>query len=171
MEKIDLSDFKERAYKVADEIFYKLTLLPPHIRSDDKERTGIQILLRELNTKNLELISIGEPPTSSLFFAVEKAVRSELYTDSSSGNTADHKTLRFHGSITVYCPETEQKIQISVSGLKQEEDVYVGINILAEILQKSKENICQIIAMSGGVLPSCFEDATHYLHIPYIADF
>ncbi len=61
----------------AENLFDDLIALPKDIRPDDKERTGVKILIREIGTRNIIFESIGKPSEASQFFAIEKAVRSE----------------------------------------------------------------------------------------------
>jgi hypothetical protein len=158
----------------AEILFGKITILPAHIRPDDKERTGIQILVRELSplniiTSNIVVISVRQPSDAAQHLVHEKAVRSAMYGDSASQNTADSNKLQYAGCVTFTLPDA-RKIQVSTSGLKAEEDVAVAIVLLAYILNCGIKEVVKNILDSGGKLPEFITKPPHYL-FDFLADY
>lgn len=160
MQKIDLDSKRKLITETASKYFHLITALPRSVRTDEKERTGVQVLVIEPGTRNLVMVSVKNPSEAARFFAVEKAVRSEALGDASSLNSADGEKMRFAGSVTVYI--NEMKVQASVSGLKAEEDVVIAIRILAAIFDIMPKAIISNIKKNGGKLPSEFAVKNHY---------
>ena len=162
---IDLNEKRQDIIAVAAELFEKFINMPKDARPDDKERTGIQVLVWQPGTRNLVMVSTGEPSEAARFFAVEKAVRSLQCGDVSSGNSADPDAMQFSGSVSIF-PSTFSSIDIkdeitltaSVSGLKAEEDVAISIAILAKIIGVSFLDVCESIEFNDGDLPEWFYD-------------
>jgi hypothetical protein len=149
--------------EIAQVIFETITGLPKDIRSDDKERTGIKILLREIGTRNLILESINKPSEAAQFFAIEKAVRSEMLKHYASQNSEDSTKMRFAGSITLnYLNKT--LLQCSVSGLKAEEDVFIAVILLARASKTPVSYVIDMIELGRGELPDQFKQEGHYLN-------
>jgi hypothetical protein len=144
--KIDLKDRKENLVEHMSVTFRLLNLLPPAWRNDEKARTGIMVLIREPDTRNLIFFPVEQPSEYAMFFAAEKAVRSHIMQDAASENTSDPMRMQFAGSISVHM--NGMYIQISVSGMKSEEDVALAENIIG----------------NGGKLPECFFQKDHYLN-------
>jgi hypothetical protein len=163
MPKIDLIQKKSLIISTATDCFYRITGLPQEVRKDDKERTGIQVLVREPNTRNLVFISVGTPSEAAMFFAAEKAVRSNINGDNASENSANPDRMEFAGSVTCYSYEGTE-VQASVSGLKAEEDVTVGIMVLSSILEMTPKEVCRGVSVNGGRLPEAFSIKNHYLY-------
>ncbi len=159
--KIDLQEIKQELIRVATDGFNTLINLPKEIRGDDKERTGIQVLVREPGTRNLVFFSVGNPSEYAMFFSAEKAVRSHIHGDYASQNSADPKKMEFAGSITVTIEGIT--LQASASGTKAEEDVALMVKALACIFNLSTKNVCFLIETKGGRLPDCFSLRGHYL--------
>lgn len=141
--------------------FNTLKNLPKEIRKDDKERTGIQVLVREPGTRNLIFFSVGNPSEHAMFFAAEKAVRSHIHGDSASQNSSNPEKMEFAGSVSVCIDGI--CLQVSVSGMRAEEDVAIAITILSHLFSVLPKKICLQIEMSGGRLPDCFSYPRHYL--------
>ena len=148
---MDLLEKKERVYKTATFWFEQLLKLPNDIRNDDKERTGIQVFAWEPGTRNLIYFPVSNPSEAAQIFSVEKAVRSYVLDDASSQNSQDVSKLRFPGSVTVTIDGIT--ITVSVSGLQSHEDVFIAIQILAGIFNKTTASICLSIVEQGGELP------------------
>ena len=81
----------------------------------------------------LSLSLFHNPSEAAQFFAIEKAVRSETLGHSTSQNSEDYPKMKFPGSVTVF------NYQVSVSGLKVDEDVFIAVVILSKVLQQSIE--------------------------------
>jgi len=163
MEKIILEDLRINLISVATVIFNEIVNLPKELRPDEKQRTGIAILVREIGTRNLLIIKIHEPSENAQFFSIEKAVRSESFHDYSSQNTENPDRMKFAGSVTVpYDNQTD--IQCSVSGLKAEEDTAVAVVLLSFVTGWTKRKVIENIVKKGGALPKCFYDKNHYLY-------
>ncbi len=153
-------DNQNKLTAVASFLFGAIIDLPKERRTDDKERTGIRFLVREIGTRNLFLSSVKEPSEAAQFFAIEKAVRSETLGDYASQNSENPDEMKFAGSVTINFGGA--KIQASVSGLKAEEDVFIAVTMLAYLLDLSANVIAKMIKENGGLLPACFEDKNHY---------
>ena len=164
---IDLNSKREEIISAAKEAFEEIVDLPTDVRPDEKERTGIQVLVRQPKTRNLVYLSIKNPSEAAQFFAVEKAVRSEVLFDTSSQNSEDTDIMRFAGSVTVNTDGGRYTLQASVSGLKAEEDVTVAISVLSKLLQVHPSEIRKMVERTAGKMPECFYDKTHYLY-PFV---
>jgi hypothetical protein len=148
---------------VAQFLFDSIVELPKEIRPDDKERTGIKFLIREIGTRNLILDSVSKPSEAAQFFAIEKAVRSETLGHTSSQNSSDPDKMKFPGSITMnYLNKTF--LQCSVSGLKGEEDVFVAVVLLARAFNVPVSYVIKMVELRGGELPWQFKKEGHYLY-------
>ena len=161
---INLIDRRLEIITTADHWFDRITSLPTSVRKDEKERTGIQVLVREPDTRNLVFVSIRNPSEAAQFFAAEKAVRSHLYHQSTSGNSALPEKMAFSGSVTCFDDHGSTQVQASCSGLLSEEDVMVGIMELATVFKTSPNRVCDRVTKIGGVLPDVFYDHNHYLY-------
>ncbi len=138
---------RELLLDFAEKLFDKLIYLPKDVRPDDKERTGIKILIREIGTRNIFLRSIAKPSEAAQFFAIEKAVRSETLGHATSQNSEDPEKMKYAGSVTAF------NYQVSVSGLKADEDVFIAIAVMAKFLDESIESVIFDIEEKGGLLP------------------
>lgn len=144
-------------------LFKQITSLPKEVRSDDKERTGIQILIREIGTRNIFFESVFRPSKAAEFFAIEKAVRSEILGHAASQNSADPDKMKFPGSVTMnYLNKTF--FQCSISGLKGEEDVFMAVVSLAEAFEVPVSYVIDVVEFSGGELPWQFSQEGNYLY-------
>lgn len=162
---IDLNSKRQDIIAVATEVFEKFVSMPKNVRTDDKERTGIQVLVWEPGTRNLVMISIKEPSEAARFFAVEKAVRTHVNGDSSSANSADTPGMQFAGSLGIFWDELsghegEDEIFLfaSTSGLKAEEDVAVSAAVLSKIAGVPFVEICDQVRSYGGQLPDWYDE-------------
>ncbi len=167
MNKINLAEKRELIQNLGKELFDRITNLPEEVRYDDKPRTGIQIVARELGTRNLVMESIYEPSEAARFFAVEKTVRTECYRDITSQDSEDPEFLRFPGNVSYFKhDDRENKFHVAVSGLKAEEDVLIGLIILSRIIKKEVYEIISIFdhCLRGGSLPDQLFDERHYLN-------
>lgn len=162
--KIDLDQRRYQITLAASKAVQEILDVPPHIRNDEKQRTGIQVLVREPDTRNLVFLSIGKPSEAAQFFAVEKAVRSHLHGHMASANSEDTLKMQYSGSVTCELSDDGTLLQASVSGMKAEEDVTIAIFVLASILEVPPINICALIRARGGELPECLRNPEHYLH-------
>lgn len=159
--KIDLQEKRQGLVELLTKSFFELITLPKEVRPDEKERTGIQVLIREPDTRNLLFFSIGIPSEAAIFFSGEKAVRSHIKGDFSSQNSADPKKMEYAGSVTMAIGGTT--IQASASGMKAEEDVALMIRALAYIFNVDTKDVCCHIEVNKGRLPDCFFLPSHYL--------
>jgi len=160
---IDLNSKRQEIVAVATEVFEKFVNMPKSVRPDDKERTGIQVLVWEPGTRNLVMVSIKEPSEAARFFAVEKAVRSHIFLDMSSENSAHPRMMQFAGSLSVFLKklpghEAEEGIlRASTSGLTAEEDAATSAAVLAKILKVSFLEICNSVNSFDGDLPYWYD--------------
>ena len=160
---IDLNEKRQDIIAVATELFEKFVNLPKSIRFDEKERTGIQVLVWEPGTRNLVLVSIGEPSEAARFFAVEKAVRSHLYNDAASDNSADSSIMQFAGSLSVFLDDLSGHeneaglLMASTSGLTADEDAAISAAVLAKVTGNPFGQICDHVNEYGGHLPNWYD--------------
>jgi NCAIR mutase (PurE)-related protein len=158
----DLNERRQDIIAVATELFEKFVNMPKDVRPDDKERTGIQVLVWEPGTRNLVIVSIKEPSEAAKFFSVEKAVRSHVLSDMSSQNSANPPTMEFAGSLSVFIDELPGDengagiLRASTSGLTAEEEAAVSASVLARITGKSFVEICDSVRDFGGDLPDWY---------------
>mgnify|MGYP000848891163 CR=1 FL=1 len=161
---MDLNEKRQDIISVATEMFEKFVNMPKSVRPDDKERTGIQVIVWEPGTRNLVMVSIKEPSEAARFFAVEKAVRSHILSDMSSGNSEDVATMQFSGSLSVFLNElpghedNEGLLRASTSGLTAEEDAAVSAAVLAKVTGSSFVQICDNVDEHWGKLPYWHDD-------------
>ena len=162
---IKLETRKGELISLAEKLFHDITTLPKDVRSDTKIRTGIQVLIREINTKNLIFFSAGKPTDQAMFFSAEKAVRSAMLGHFASENSQKPFEMQFAGSITI---EYEGALlQVSCSGLLADEDVASGIIILSRITGLSVYSVMELVQRGGGVLPNVItstKESYHYLY-------
>ena len=148
---------------VAQNWFDIIMGLPADIRKDDKERTGISVLIQEPETRNLLKFDVCEPPMLSNYLADEKAIRSNLLKHASSQNSANPSLLRFPGSLTACFDGVT--LQASISGAKGEEDAFISAMLLASAFHRPIEAVLRNIKNLGGELPAQFFQNDHYLNI------
>jgi len=168
MEPKDLIGRKAQFIELATKLFDEITKLPKEIRPDDKERTGIQIFLREVGTRNSVFASIYQPSEQAQSFSVEKPVRSETLGDFSSQNSEAPEFMKFRGSLTILFHKG--RIQASCSGLTGDEDAAVSLRLLKFLTQLPTDFLIEHILRNGGMLPKCFFDRNHYLYKFIYAD-
>lgn len=160
---IDLNEKRQDIIAVATEMFEKFVSMPKSVRPDEKERTGIQVLVWEPGTRNLVMVSIKEPSEAAKFFAVEKAVRSHILSDMSSNDSAHPPTMQFAGSLSVFLDELpghadeEGILRASTSGLTAEEDAATSAAILAKITGVPFSKICDSVNNYGD-LPDWYNE-------------
>lgn len=116
MNQFNFSEKRELIQKLGKELFDRITNLPQEIRPDDKPRTGIQIVARELETRNIVMESIYEPSEAARFFAVEKSVRTECYKHVTSRQSKNPENMKFAGNVG---HSSFTQIHVSVSDSKR----------------------------------------------------
>lgn len=162
MKEKDLIGRRAQLVALATELFDYLTGLPKEIRPDDKERTGIQIFLREVGTRNSVFASIYQPSEQAQSFSAEKAVRSETLGDFSSQNSEDPKKMKFRGSLSILFHGSI--FQSSTSGLTGDEDSVISLRNLSLFTGLPSDFIIGHIIRNNGEVPDCFSDKNHYLY-------
>lgn len=161
---IDLGSKRQDIIAVATEVFEKFVNMPKSIRPDEKERTGIQVLVWEPGTRNLVMVSIKEPSEAARFFAVEKAVRSHILSDMSSDNSASPSVMQFAGSLSIFLGGLpgyaggEGILRASTSGLTAEEDAATSAAVLAKITGRSFADVCDSVNAFDGRLPDWYDE-------------
>ena len=143
-------------------LFTEIIKIPQSIRPDDRERTGIQILIKEIGTRNIFLEPIMHPSIAAQHFANEKAIRLELSGQYSSANTENERVLRYEGAVAV--DYGKYKIVSSICGLKSQEDVLIAIVLLAFVTGQRSQNVINQIVLKKGKLPKFLFNANHYLY-------
>ena len=157
----DLITYKDLIIETAIRAYVKIMNLPDEIRKDDKVRTGIQVFVRQPGTRNLIYFSVAEPSDAAKVFSVEKAVRSHLRGDAASQNSENEEKMEFRGSLSAKFNGIE--IEASTSGLLGSEDVAVGVLILAQIFNKTTDEICANVIERSGKIPATFFDERSYI--------
>jgi len=146
---------------LGNKLFNYLTTLPKDIRPDKTPRTGIEIFVRVLGTRNQISFSVKKPSKDAKIFAIEKSVRTESHAHKTSLDSEDVKNMKFGGCISFYLDNEE--LHVSTSGLTAEEDTVVSIIILAKITGVSIDEILDEIKRDGGKLPEELFKQGHYL--------
>lgn len=157
---IDLQEKRMEMVALATKVFKEIVGLANYIRNDEKERTGIKVLVWEANTRNLLLFSVGKPSEAAEVFVVEKAVRAAVDHDFSSGNGANPNKMKFAGCVGFEF--NGQFLQVSVSGLQEKEDVAVATILLAHLIGKSPWQLYKTIKAIA-IMPNFLEAENDYL--------
>lgn len=158
----DLQVMKHDVRNLSENYFERIINLPAEVRRDTKTRTGIQILIKEVDTKNLICFPVNFPSEQAQHFVHEKAIRSEFWNHSASQNSENPELFQYRGSVTVCI--NGKRIQSSTSGLMGDEDVFISIVNLAHVTGLSVKEVIKNIKTNDGLLPSSFNDKKHYLH-------
>ena len=160
---INIEEQRQRLTSKAEELFNAVNAIPAETRGDTKQRTGITVLVRQIQTRNMIQFGIHFPSEATKFFVVEKAVRSELFREATSGHSANDDALRFEGSIT-FTTNDGIAYQVSTSGMLAPEDTGISVALMAEFLQiEVSEVIANITHHEHGILPDYFSDKGHYM--------
>jgi hypothetical protein len=154
---------KENAVSLAKSLYLEITNLPKGIRTDDKARTGIQVLIREPSTENFLFESVENPSARAKFFVTEKSVRCEMLGIFSSLDNAIDAKLWFGGCIVVVL-DNGTHVHFSTSGLETYEDIAVSVRIAAATLEMTTAEVLRRIVSRGSKIPNCFHDENDYLH-------
>jgi hypothetical protein len=161
---INLDEKRQEIIAAATEVFEMFVGMPKNVRPDDKERTGIQVFVWEPGTRNLVMVSVKEPSEAAKFFSIEKAVRSHVMSDMSSGNSANPPAMQFAGSISVFLDDLpghkneEGILRASTSGLTADEDAATSAAVLAKVTGASFLEICNSVNYFGGELPDWYDE-------------
>lgn len=147
---------------IGTQIFDYLTSLPKDIRPDNKERTGIRILVRVPGTRNIVGVSIHHPSEAARIFAIEKSVRTDLYDDITSQDSEDEESMKFRGCVSMKI--NYEVFHSSVSGLVGSEDVAIAIIVMAISTDHTVSQVIINIKNRGGKLPAEIFQPNHYLY-------
>ncbi len=124
-------------------------------RKDEKERTGIKILVRQIHSRNMTFVDVGKPSDLTLFFVSEKSARMEYFGHRSSQEGQNQEKFHFAGALSY------AQFHVSVSGLQAHEDAAVAFVILAKLFNLTFDQ------MKGnfpkGSLPVEFDNPDSYL--------
>mgnify|MGYP007093113232 CR=1 FL=1 len=159
---IDLEEKKSAIRYLGNQLFTMITRLPREIRKDTKPRTGIQIFTRVIGTRNQISLPIRKPSKDAKIFVVEKSVRTEIKAHKTSQDSRDPSKQRYGGCISIFLGEDE--LHVSISGLKEEEDVAVAIIIMSKITGIGVDEVIKEILTDGGKLPDELFREGHYLN-------
>ncbi|MBP9715056.1 MAG: hypothetical protein KBD52_01020 [Candidatus Pacebacteria bacterium] len=157
-----LQNFRADIHELASLLFDEIKNTPYPLRQDDRERTGLAILVREIGADNQIYVTVDKPSDGGKFYVSEKATRSELLEHWTSGNSADKSKRRYHGCITFLMDG--KKFQVSTSGLQEHEDVAVSLRVASQLSGKKVSTIVAVIQSHDGILPEWVDNNTHYLH-------
>jgi hypothetical protein len=153
-----LKDFeaqREKIESLAVSLFRFMLSCPNEERKDEKERTGMKILIRQKGTANISVFDIAEPSGRTCFFVTEKILRMENLKHRSSQESQNEEKLYFSGALCY------ADVQISVSGLQAHEDAAVAFVVLSKLFNLNFDQ------MKGnfpkGSLPEGFNDPNSYL--------
>ena len=161
MSTIDFLKLRSELASTATFWFNIITDLPQGVR-EDKIRTGVQVVIGDMESRNFVDFPIYKPSDQGVHFVSEKITRMNVVGHFSSGNSADEAKMRFPGAIAIIVNGI--KYSAGASGLKSEEDVFLAIMMLSQALEMSPREICSNIREHGGKLPECFSDEKHYLY-------
>jgi len=153
--KINLSKQKDRAISLGEELFNKITKFPGR---SDQERTGVQLLISEIGTKNLLLVPIYSPSDEDSSWMIELAKMSEDLSNFSSENTV----LSNAGNVIVIIGNS--MYLTSSLGLKPEDNVFFAIRMLSYLQEISVKWTIENSKANGSKLPKQFDDKGHYLY-------
>jgi len=160
---INLSEKEEFIINLGYELFNKITAIDPELRKDEKPRTGIQILLRDIiESRNLCMVSIGKPSFYAQYLACEKSNRTEWYKHFSSQNSQNPEKGKFRGCVAIKM--FDKIYHASVSGLQADEDVTIAIILLSRVFGIHIDEVMESIQSNGGALPKALSDKSHYLY-------
>jgi|GEM_PF-2049041 len=162
MKDIILPEVRHIAKTIGTEIFHGLIMLPQTIRKD-KERTGIQVLLRvPLDIGNLITFPVGKPSERAQFLASKKSITTELYADATSQNHEDYTKEMYPGCVTFSLP-SGKLLHCSISGLLAPEDATCAIIIISRVLNIKILEAINDITMRKGKIPHEIFQENHYL--------
>lgn len=162
MEVIDIKSKKNELIALATKWYDAIVSLPAEVRTDGTPRTGVQVLVRQIGTRNQVYFSIHQPSEDAMIFCVEKGARSETNGHLSSGESADPKKCHFAGSVTLVIGEIEY--QASVSGLNSFEDVALSLVLLSHLTGFPPAAILEQILAENESIPEEFNDKDHFLY-------
>ncbi len=186
---INLQQKKQEILSLGRNLFHEIINLPRDVRSDDKERTGINIVVRNPNDGDLIIIPIENPSEKIIFYSVEKITRMEVSGEDlfykklhpfshtqkdsrarlsfSSQSTKDAEKFRYAGGIALGMELKERisiLLQVSTSGLKEEEDVLISLIVLCFLSGFSSRAVIEAIEAEGGEFPKEFKQKGNYLY-------
>jgi hypothetical protein len=163
MKKLNLGNKKNDLHKLGMELFNYLTNLPQSVRVDKDPRTGIQVLLKNVDPTSDDLITfpVYLPSDRAQTFVHEKSFRTQLWGDATSQNSEDEKLRKFRGCITLSIDG--EIYHCSVSGLFGSEDVAIAIILMAKATGVSVNDVIINIGARKGKLPEEFCEEGHYL--------
>lgn len=163
---IDLKKKRKFIAELGLELFDYLTGLSEDIRTDNEERTGIQIFGKVAGTKNIVTVAVRDPSEETRIYAIEQAVRTECFMHKTSQDSEDIGRNQLAGSVSMYFDGKDidgEDIHLSVCGLKPEENVVLAIILLAKILEVSIDEVIYDIQQDNGTLPDEIFQKDHYL--------
>ena len=137
-------------------------ILRSPIRLDDKERTGIRVLVKIEGTKDMIFVDVYRPSEKTMYFASEKTIRCERDGLWSSGDNANLKEDKYHGCIVIVIGG--KKVFISVSGLKEEEDTLVALFIGTYMTLSTLGDVMAVIMSHNGIIHDTILDKEYYLY-------
>ncbi|HBA36866.1 TPA: hypothetical protein DCZ15_03250 [Candidatus Falkowbacteria bacterium] len=141
--------------------FDKIIALPVEVRQDTKSRTGLQIFARGVDVANFAIVQIRNPSLDDQVEAIEQAVVARRLISDYSKNNASIKAMELRDNVMARFDDVV--IQVSVAGLQSDENVLVGVAVLADIFKKTIPEICLNIDFYRGRLPA-FTNQRHYLY-------
>ncbi len=162
IEVIDIKSKRNELIALATKWYDAIVSLPAEIRTDEKTRTGVQVLLRQIGTRNQVFFSVHHPSEDAMFFCAEKGVRSEIEGDLTSGESANPEICRFGGSVTLMIGGVAY--QASVSGLNSFEDVALALIMLSRLTGFPPAAILEQILAENESIPEEFNDKDNFLY-------
>lgn len=159
--KINVESKSRAITYLGNKLFVYITTLPKDIRPDKTQRTGVQLFMRVLGTRNQSSVSVKKPSKDAKIFAIEKSVRTETHAHKTSLDSEDVENMKFGGCIGFYIGDEE--FHVSCSGLTAQEDTVISIIILSQIAGVFINDILDEIIRDGGKLPDEIFQEGHYL--------
>lgn len=139
-----------------------LNILALPNRTDVEERTGVAVLIQRPGTRDVLKFKLYQPEMVASHLVSEKAVRSNLKGHMNSFKSRNPDQLEFGGSMTFKIDD--DILQVSVSGLQEDEDVLLATQILAFLTEMSVYEVWNTIVVGIDDVPKAFFDKEHYLY-------
>jgi hypothetical protein len=159
----NLAERREQLITFTEDIINEMNNTRPQKPGDLPWRTGLQIVIKELGKQNKVCYSIGKPSPETQTDVIKKAEGFELLINFSS-----RKDKFYLFQTSMYCclviRVNNSELLISIGGYEIEENILVGIELLAFILGMSPVDIYHYFTKNKVKLPYSLSKTTHYLH-------
>lgn len=159
----NLAERREQLIDLTEDIIKEMNDTRPKKSGDLSWRTGLQISIKEIGKQNQVYYPIGNPSTEMQTDVIKKADGFELLISSSS---LKDKSYLFQTSL--YCclviSTNNTELLISIGGYDIDENILVGLSLLALILEKSPVFVYHNFIKNKVKLPCSLSKTAHYLN-------